>query len=115
MLYLGCHLSSSGGFKAMGEAALKLNANTFQFFLRNPRGGAAKEINQEDIKAFLKLASEYKFGKVLAHAPYTLNPCSKDESTRNFAREVFADDIRCLRPDRRRKILILQAEFCGSL
>ena len=94
MLYLGCHLSSSNGFQAMAEAAVSINANTFQFFLRNPRGGAAKDINPDDVKAYLKLAEEHKFGKVLAHAPYTLNPCSKDENTRDFARQVFADDLR---------------------
>jgi len=94
MLYLGCHLSSSAGFRAMGETAIKLKANTFQFFLRNPRGGAAKDIDPKDVKEFLKLAEENKFGKILAHAPYTLNPCSKDENTRDFARQVFADDLR---------------------
>ena len=94
MLYLGCHLSSSSGFKAMAETAVKLNANTFQFFLRNPRGGAAKDINADDVRAFLNLAEKYKFGKILAHAPYTLNPCSKDENTRDFARQVFADDLK---------------------
>lgn len=94
MLYLGCHLSSSAGFKAMGETALKIGANTFQFFLRNPRGGAAKDINSDDVTAFLKLAKEHNFGKILAHAPYTLNPCSKDANTRDFARLVFADDLK---------------------
>ncbi len=94
MLYLGCHLSSSAGFKAMGETALKINANTFQFFLRNPRGGAAKDINPTDVEEFLKLAKEHQFGKILAHASYTLNPCSKDQKTREFAREIFADDLR---------------------
>lgn len=78
----------------MGETAIKLNANTFQFFLRNPRGGAAKDINPNDVSAFLNLAKEHKFGKILAHAPYTLNPCSKDEQTRDFARQVFADDLK---------------------
>ena len=94
MLYLGCHLSSSAGFTAMAKTALSLNANTFQFFLRNPRGGAAKDINQDDILSFKKIATENKFGKILAHAPYTLNPCSKDEKTREFARMVFADDLK---------------------
>lgn len=93
MLYVGCHLSSSAGFAAMGETALKLNANTFQFFLRNPRGGAAKDISEKDVDSFLKLAKEHNFGKILAHAPYTLNPCSKDTKTQEFAREVFADDL----------------------
>ena len=94
MLYLGCHLSSSGGFTAMGKTAVKLKANTFQFFLRNPRGGAAKDINPEDVKTFLQIAKDNNFGKILAHAPYTLNPCSKDEGIRQFAREVFTDDLR---------------------
>ena len=94
MFYLGCHLSSSGGFLAMGKTALTLKANTFQFFLRNPRGGAAKDINKKDVEDFLKLAQEHQFGKILAHAPYTLNPCSKDASTRDFARQVFADDLK---------------------
>lgn len=94
MLYLGCHLSSSGGFKAMAETAVKLKANTFQFFLRNPRGGAAKDIDARDVKSFLELAAEHKFGQILAHAPYTLNPCSSDEKTREFARMVFADDLK---------------------
>lgn len=94
MLYLGCHLSSSAGFEAMGKNAIKIGANTFQFFLRNPRGGAAKEINPKDILAYQKLATEHKFGKILAHAPYTLNPCSKDAKTREFAYQVFADDLK---------------------
>lgn len=94
MLFLGCHLSSSAGFNAMGKTAITIGANTFQFFLRNPRGGAAKDINPDDVAAFLKLAKEHNFGKILAHAPYTLNPCSKDASTRDFARQVFADDLK---------------------
>ncbi len=93
MFYIGCHLSSSAGFNAMGETALKINANTFQFFLRNPRGGAAKDIKAEDVKEFRNLAATHGFGKIIAHAPYTLNPCSKDKATRDFAYEVFADDL----------------------
>ncbi len=94
MLYLGCHLSSASGFRAMAETAIKLKANTFQFFLRNPRGGAAKDISPKDVQEFLSLAQNSGFGKILAHAPYTLNPCSKDKNTRDFAREVFADDLK---------------------
>lgn len=94
MLCLGCHLSSSAGFAAMVKTAVSLNADTFQFFLRNPRGGAAKEINTADVKECLMLMQKHHFGKILAHAPYTLNPCSKDEKTREFAREVFADDLK---------------------
>lgn len=89
MLYLGCHLSSAAGFAAMGKTALKINANTFQFFLRNPRGGAAKDIKPADVSEFLALAKQNGFGKILAHAPYTLNPCSKDTSVREFAGEVL--------------------------
>lgn len=94
MLYLGCHLSSAAGFAAMGKTALKINANTFQFFLRNPRGGAAKDIKPADVSEFLALAKQNGFGKILAHASYTLNPCSKDTSVREFAGEVFADDLK---------------------
>lgn len=94
MLYLGCHLSSSQGFTAMAKTALSLNANTFQFFLRNPRGGSAKDIDEKDVKNFLDMTKANNFGKILAHAPYTLNPCSKDENTREFARMVFADDLK---------------------
>ena len=94
MLYLGCHLSSAAGFAAMGKTALKINANTFQFFLRNPRGGAAKDIKPADVSEFLALAKQNGFGKILAHAPYTLNPCSKDTSVREFAGEVFAVDLK---------------------
>ena len=94
MLYLGCHLSSAAGFAAMGKTALKINANTFQFFLRNPRGGSAKDIKPADVSEFLALTKQNGFGKILAHAPYTLNPCSKDTSVREFAGEVFADDLK---------------------
>ena len=77
----------------MGDTALSIGANTFQFFTRNPRGGKAKAIDEEDVKALLNLMKENNFAKVLAHAPYTLNPCSKDESIREFAREMMLDDL----------------------
>ena len=93
MLKIGCHLSTTKGFENMGKEALKIGANTFQFFTRNPRGGKAKNINQKDIDAFLKLAKENNFGVLLAHAPYTLNACSADENTRKFAKEMMADDL----------------------
>ncbi|MBU3192637.1 deoxyribonuclease IV [Clostridium algidicarnis] len=93
MLNIGCHLSSSKGFKNMGENALKIGANTFQFFTRNPRGSKAKDIDEKDVKEFLELAKENNFGKVLAHAPYTLNPCSADDRNREFAIEIMKDDI----------------------
>ena len=92
-MYIGCHLSTSNGFLGMGRDALSIGANTFQFFTRNPRGGKAKELDQADIDAFLKLAKENNFGPLLAHAPYTMNPCSADESTRRFALEAMQDDL----------------------
>lgn len=93
MLNIGCHLSSSKGFKNMGENALKIGANTFQFFTRNPRGSKAKDIDEKDVKEFLELAKENNFGKILAHAPYTLNPCSADDRNREFAIEIMKDDL----------------------
>ncbi len=94
MLKIGCHLSTSKGYVHMGKEAISIGANTFQFFTRNPRGGSAKAINEQDIAAFLKIAEEHQFAKILAHAPYTLNACSADERTREFAREVIVDDLR---------------------
>ncbi len=96
MFKIGCHLSSSGGYKAMGEQALAIDANVFQFFTRNPRGGAAKAIDPDDVAAFLNLAREHNIGPILAHAPYTLNACSAEESKRRFAADTFADDLRRL-------------------
>ncbi|AGK95593.1 deoxyribonuclease IV [Clostridium pasteurianum] len=94
MLNIGCHLSASKGYKAMGKEALKIGANTFQFFTRNPRGGKAKEIDPKDVEALLEIARENEFATMLAHAPYTLNACSADESIRKFALEVMEDDIK---------------------
>ena len=94
MFYIGCHLSSSDGFLAMGRTALSIGANTFQFFTRNPRGSKAKAIDPADVAAFLALAAENGFGTLVAHAPYTINPCSKDEHTREFARMTLADDLK---------------------
>lgn len=94
MFYIGCHLSASDGFLAMGKTALSIGANTFQFFTRNPRGSKAKAIDPADVAAFLALAAEHGFGTLVAHAPYTINPCSKDERTREFARMTLADDLR---------------------
>ena len=78
MLTIGCHLSSSKGYLDMAKTAVSINANTFQFFTRNPRGGSAKPIDEADIKAFLEFAKENGITKILAHAPYTLNACSAD-------------------------------------
>ena len=94
MIYIASHISSSKGYAAMGRQALKLGADTFAFFTRNPRGGSAKEIRQEDVDKFLKIAEEGGFGKLVAHAPYTLNACAAREEVRIFAREAFADDLR---------------------
>lgn len=93
MIYLGCHLSVLGGFEKMGKDALKLGADTLQFFTRNPRGANAKKIDENDTKAFVNLMQQNNFGKIIAHAPYTLNPCSADENTRNFALKIFKDDL----------------------
>lgn len=94
MLHIGCHLSSSNGYLAMGKTALALAADTFQFFTRNPRGSKAKAIDPEDAAAFCSLLQEEHFPCILAHAPYTLNPCSATEATREFARLTMADDLR---------------------
>lgn len=94
MLYIGCHLSASKGFLAMGKQAAAIGANTFQFFTRNPRGGKAKDIDENDVKAYLAFAREHEFGKIVAHAPYTLNACAADDRVRTFAFETFADDLR---------------------
>ena len=94
MYYIGNHLSASKGYEAMGKAALKLGGNTFAFFTRNPRGGKAKEISEADIERFLKIAEENKFGKLVAHAPYTMNLCAAKEDIRNFSKEMIADDMK---------------------
>ena len=93
MLYLGCHLSSSKGFLAMGKQITALGGNTFQFFTRNPRGSRAKELDPKDIAAFQVYRQEHGIGTIIAHAPYTLNPCSKDEKTREFAMMTMEDDL----------------------
>lgn len=92
-LRIGCHLSSSKGFLAMAQTATSIDADTFQFFTRNPRGGAAKEWMQSDINAMLEYMKEYHIAKPLAHAPYTLNACAKDEGIRRFALETMKDDL----------------------
>ena len=94
MFYIGCHLSASTGYLHMAQEAIRIGANTFQFFTRNPRGGKAKDIDEQDVAAFLELISEHQFGPILAHAPYTLNPCGSDPRVRSFAFEVMADDMR---------------------
>ena len=94
MLRIGCHLSSAKGYLAMGREAKKIDAGTFQFFTRNPRGGNAKDIDPEDVRAFLEFSRQEDIVPLLAHAPYTLNGCSADESIRVFARNTMEDDLR---------------------
>ncbi len=96
MLRIGCHLSSSRGFLAMGREAVKIGANTFQFFTRNPRGGKAKELDLADVEAYLEFAGEHGIAQILAHAPYTLNACAKDEGLRQFAYDTMCDDLQRL-------------------
>ena len=96
MLNIGCHLSSAKGYLHMGREALAIGGNTFQFFTRNPRGGKAKAIDTEDIKALLTLMRENSFAPLLAHAPYTLNACSADSKIRDFARMVMTEDLQLL-------------------
>lgn len=94
MLNIGCHLSASKGFLNMGQTAIELGGNTFQFFTRNPRGGSAKDIDPEDAKALISLMQENSFAKILAHAPYTLNACAKVPSIREFAYNTMLDDLK---------------------
>ena len=94
MLYIGNHTSSSKGYAAMGRQMLKNGGNTFAFFTRNPRGGKAKELDPQDIEKFLRIAKEHNFGKLVAHAPYTMNCCAAKEDLRQFAREILADDMK---------------------
>ncbi len=90
MFKIGCHLSSSGGYLAMGKEAVRIGANDFQFFTRNPRGGQAKPLDLEDIKAFEKYRKENGIISVLAHAPYTMNACAKDEGTSGVCQKHYA-------------------------
>ena len=94
MLHIGCHLSISKGFAHIGKEALSIKADTFQFFTRNPQGGKAKDIGLADVAKFRALADENNFAPVVAHAPYTLNPCSDNPQTREFAEMVFSDDLK---------------------
>ncbi len=94
MLHIGCHLSNSKGFEAMGKTALSIGADTFQFFTRNPRGSQAKDIDPQDAKRLCNLMSAHHFAPIIAHAPYTLNPASADVKTRDFALQTFADDLK---------------------
>ena len=96
MPFFGCHLSSSAGFLAMGNTALSIGADTFQFFTRNPRGGRAKALDGADAASLCELMQARGFGRIVAHAPYTINPCSDKPETRRFALETMQDDLRRL-------------------
>lgn len=93
MLKIGCHLSAAKGFLAMGKEALGIGANTFQYFTRNPRGGAVKALDEADTAAYRAFAEENHIGPIVAHAPYTLNACAADPRLREFARNTMADDL----------------------
>lgn len=93
-MYIGNHLSSAKGYEAMGKQAVRLGGETFAFFTRNPRGGKAKEIKPEDVEKFLKIAKEQHFGKIVAHAPYTMNACAAKEDIRELAHTMFTDDLK---------------------
>lgn len=93
MFWIGCHLSASKGFLAMGKMAQKMGANTFQFFTRNPRGGNAKALDLDDIAAYHTFAQENGIGTIVAHAPYTLNACAADENLRRFAEKMMREDL----------------------
>ncbi len=93
MINVGCHLSAAGGYREMAKEAIALGADTFAFFTRNPRGCKAKTIVESDVQEYLKLAKEYGFGKIVAHVPYTVNPCAARKDVREFTREVMSDDL----------------------
>ena len=95
-LNIGCHLSVSGGYEKMGKDALSVGANTFQFFTRNPRGGSFKMPTDEDIAGLNKIMAENNFCPIIAHAPYTMNPCGADEELRNYTKDTMTQDIKLL-------------------
>lgn len=96
MLNIGCHLSTTKGYTAMGETALSIGANTFAFFTRNPRGGKAKELDLDDVAGLIRIMQDNDFAPLVAHAPYTYNPCSAKERAREFALEAMAEDLKRL-------------------
>lgn len=93
MLHIGCHLSCSSGYLAMGRTALTIGADTFQFFTRNPRGGSVKAFDEQDARALCDFLAQHDFAPILAHAPYTLNACAADERIRDFARRTMREDL----------------------
>ena len=99
-IYLGCHLSIAKGYAKAAREAVSIGANTFQFFTRNPRGGKAKDLDMDDVAALRELMAQNDFGPLVAHAPYTYNPCSAKERAREFALEAMAEDLRRMREQR---------------
>ncbi|MGI6256555.1 MAG: deoxyribonuclease IV [Anaerovoracaceae bacterium] len=95
-MFIGSHISVAGGYGKMGKEALSIGANTLAFFTRNPRGGKKKAVNIEDVSAFRMLAEKNGFGKLVAHAPYTLNPCSQTKKVREFARIAVSEDLEAM-------------------
>lgn len=93
MFWIGCHLSAAKGYLAMGKEAEKIGANIFQFFTRNPRGGNVKALDRGDMEAYISFGQEHGFGTLLAHAPYTMNPCSADKGLREFACRMMEEDL----------------------
>lgn len=93
MFWIGCHLSVAKGYLAMGKEAEKIGANVFQFFTRNPRGGNVKALDRGDMEAYISFGQEHGFGTLLAHAPYTMNPCAADQGLREFARRMMEEDL----------------------
>ncbi|MBQ8163070.1 MAG: deoxyribonuclease IV [Clostridia bacterium] len=93
---IGCHLSVSGGYENMGRTALSIGANTFQFFTRNPRGGGIKIPSDKDINGLIRIMEENNFAPIIAHAPYTFNPCAADENIRKYTRDTMIEDVKLL-------------------
>lgn len=96
MFYIGNHVSAANGYEAMGRKATELGGNTFAFFTRNPRGGKAKELDTKDIEFLITWLREHQFGKIVAHAPYTMNLCSAKEDIRTFSKKMLMDDLKRL-------------------
>ena len=92
-LNLGCHLSVSGGYTKMGKEALSIGANTFQFFTRNPRGGSVKIPTDADVQGLIEIMEQNNFAPIIAHAPYTFNPCAADEGIRDYTKRTMAEDM----------------------
>ena len=93
-MHIGCHLSVSNGYEAMGKTALSIQADTFQFFTRNPRGASSKEIDPADVQKLNAFLKEHHFAPLVAHSPYTLNPCGSDPKVRDLALQLMLSDLK---------------------